>query len=130
MSLLTIPISPLQLAYGEIEREMQIIGINIVDSSQQLFLTQKIVYSYNSEDVSQDFKPTTQPIEINNSKNVYQRDLETFEKIPNPDYIDAETTPDVEQYLTASAYDYVVGILCENPQYFWQVLRECVLELS
>lgn len=112
MALFIQQIPPLQTAYGSIDREIQVIGFNCVDTTKEMIFPYIIKYSFNGEDVSKDFKPSAKPFEINNNKLMLVRD-ENFQPIPNPEYavalagnqlsptipnpeyVDEETTPGV-----------------------------------
>lgn len=128
MALLIQEIPPLQTAFGEIDREIHVLGINVVDTTKEMFLPYKIVYSFNGEDVSKDFKPSAKPIEIDNNMTVYQRNLEDFSIKANPDYIDGETTPWLDPYLVAPGYDYILSVFQSNPELIWIFIRGYIVE--
>ncbi len=88
MALLIQTIPPLQTALGAVDREIHILGANIVDVTKQMFFPYEIKYFKDGEDISKDYKPMAKPFEIHNGMEVYVRD-ENFNPIPNPAYADA-----------------------------------------
>lgn len=127
MALLIQSIPPLQTPYGLIDRDIHVIGLNIVDTTKELFLPYQIIYTYNGEDVSKDFKPFAKPIYIHNNMTVYQRNLEDFSKKSNPDFVEGES-PEEERYLVAPAYDYIIGVMKEYPELSWAFIRGYIVE--
>lgn len=93
-----------------VQRRINMFGLNVDGYDECATLPYEIEFTKNGIDVSSQFEKRGKPMQWRNSDLVYQRDLTTFqplvnpdyesavlanqlpENIPNPDYVDAETT--------------------------------------
>ena len=114
MAILIKQIPNMKAPLESIEREIHILGINIVDSTKEIFIPYEIKFFKDSVDVSDDMNQNAKPFHIHNGMTMYVRDtsfnpivdpvytdtLAKFEAqnpqyIPNPEYISQEETPDI-----------------------------------
>ena len=83
----------------------------------QVILDYEIIKTKNEINVTTSFKSKVDSKVFNNDMKLYKRSFEQetlFQPVPNPDFISVEETPDVEQFLTVGAFDFVIGDLAIN----------------
>lgn len=113
---------------NDVERIVSISGLIWADETKEMYVNYKIKYIKNGVDITQALNKEVRPIYIHNNMTVYQRNLEDFSKIPNPDFVDVETTPTTLQYKEAPAYDYITQIFTEHPELIWIFLSGYIME--
>lgn len=105
-----------------VQRRINIYGVNADGLEECATIPYEIQYTKNGLNVSDGFEKRFKPMQWKNSDFVYERNLETFEKIPNPDYqeafegnqlpqtipnpnyVDEETTPNMVQFIPNPEY--------------------------
>ena len=83
----------------------------------QVILDYEIIKTKNEINVTTSFKSKVDSKVFNNDMKLYKRSFEQetlFQPVQNPDFISVEETPDVEQFLTVGAFDFVIGDLAIN----------------
>lgn len=128
MAILSVPIANMNAPMNDVERIVSISGLIWADETKEMYVNYKIQYLKNGVDISEAFKKEVPSIHIHNNMTVYQRNLEDFSKIPNPDYVDVESTPTTLEFLEAPAYDYISGIFREHPELIWVMLTGYINE--
>ena len=128
MAILIKEIPNLKPPMEEISREIHIKGINIVDETKEFFITYETKHFKNGVDVSATMENLAKPFYIHNGMLMYDRDLDTFQPKPNPDYISAEETPDVEPFLLVAGYDWLIATFKARPDIIWTFLEGYILE--
>ncbi len=94
-----------------VQRKLNLYGLNVDGFDECATIPYEIEFTRNGKNVSNEFEKRGKPMQWRNSDFVYQRDLETFQPIsnpeyenallanqlsptiPNPNYIDLEKTP-------------------------------------
>lgn len=123
MAILIKQIPNMKAPLESIEREIHILGINIVDSTKEIFIPYEIKCHKDGIDVSLDMNRYAKPFHIHNGMMMYVRDnnfqpiedpvyteMKTrFEAghpefITNPEFITFDETPDVEPNLPNPDY--------------------------
>ena len=87
MAILIKKIPNLPYPLNDIEREIHILGINIVDPSKEIFIPYEIKFFKEGIDISNSMNKMARPFEINNNMLMWVRD-ENFEPIEDPVYTD------------------------------------------
>lgn len=128
MAILSVPIENMNAPMSDIERVVSISGLIWADETKEMYVNYKIKYIKNGVDITQALNKEVRPIYIHNNMTVYQRNLEDFSKIPNPDFVDAENTPTTLPFLEAPAYDYITQIFTEHPELIWIFLSGYIME--
>lgn len=85
----------------------------------QFIVEYSLVYSKDGVMIPE-LKNKVKPKRFSNEDIVYQRsfDAETFfQPIPNPDYVSEEDTPNVDQFLTMGAIDFIYGEIINNEEH-------------
>lgn len=127
-----------------VQRKINMFGLNVDGYDECATIPYEIQFTKNGVDVSDQFEKRGKPMQWRNSDLVYQRDLTTFQPLPNPDYEVAvlanqlpETDPNyindaqlllIDPFLTAPAFDYFVGLFTAYPQFFWEFLGKYIDE--
>ena len=133
MAILIKQIPNMKAPLESIEREIHILGINIVDSTKEIFIPYEIKFFKDSVDVSDDFNRNARPFHIHNGMTMYVRDTsfnpiedpvytqmvtnfenEEPELISNPDFISIEETPDIGELLPNP--NYVTQEMIDNKE--------------
>lgn len=127
MAIISQNIENMNAPMNDIERIVHIVGLIWADDSKQMIINYQIQYIKDEIDVTEGCKKEVKPVHIHNNMTVYQRD-ENFDKIPNENYIDSETTPDELEFLEAPAYDYIHNLFTTNPSIIWDFLRGYIME--
>lgn len=145
----------LPLPNENISRRIDFYGFNIDGYEDTATIPYSIAYTENDIDVSSQFEKQGKPMQWTNNQTVYQRNLQTGQPlinpdyeiavianqlnvtIPNPEYVDEQTTPDIAEYianpeyvtdnelanisqfLVAPAFSYFVEIFHAYPEIFW-----------
>lgn len=128
MSILLQEIPNMPAPFADIARKIDIFEIKINSDTKQFFLNYRIKNEKDSKDVSDLFKDKRRDWYIGNDKMVYQRDWNTFQPLPNPNYVSPEETPDQLQFLEAPAFDYLLQTFRERPDLIWIILDGYILE--
>jgi hypothetical protein len=128
MAIISVPIENMNVPMSDVRRIVSISGLIWADDTKEMYVNYKIQYLKNDVDITQALNKEVRPIHIHNNMTVYQRNLEDFSKIPNPDFVDVDTTPTTLQYLEAPAYDYITQIFTEHPELIWLFLSGYILE--
>lgn len=103
------PLSP------DVERFVQILK-NWNDSVDKVFdMYYKIRYVKDGVDVSGLFNQEIKVWRTDNSRMMLQRDFDTFQPIPNPNYVPGENDDTETQFLMAPAYDYTLNLIMNLP---------------
>ena len=113
---------------SDVSRKIELFEININSDTKQFFVNYRIKNEKEGIDISNEMRDKKKDWYIGNDKNVYQRDMETFEPLPNPDYISPEETPDELEFLEAPAFDYLLEIFKNKPELIWTILSGYILE--
>ena len=111
--------------FEDVEQKVRITTIKIdfqrednpIAGLPQVILDYEIIRTKSEVNVTSSFKSKVEPKVFNNDMKLYKRSFEPetlFQPIKNPDFISAEETPDVEQFLTIGAFDFVIGDLAIN----------------
>lgn len=128
MSILTQPIPNMAAPLADVSRKIELFEINVNSDAKQFFVNYRIKNEKDGIDISNEMRDKKKDWYIGNDKNVYQRDMETFEPLPNPDYISPEETPDELEYLEAPAFDYLLEVFKNKPELIWTILSGYILE--
>ena len=128
MSILIQPIPNMAAPLADVSRKIELFEININSDTKQFFVNYRIKNEKEGIDISNEMRDKKKDWYIGNDKNVYQRDMETFEPLPNPDYISPEETPDELEFLEAPAFDYLLEIFKNKPELIWTILSGYILE--
>ena len=123
-----LSIANMSAPMNDVERVVSISGLIWADDTKEMYVNYKIQYLKDGVDITQALSKEVRPIHIHNNMTVYQRNLADFSKIPNPDFVDMETTPTTLQYLEAPAYDYITQIFREHPNLIWIFLTGYIME--
>ena len=90
---------------------------NPIAGLPQVIISYEIIRTKNNVNVTSTFKSKAEPKVFNNDMKLYKRSFEAetlFQPIKNPDFISVEETPEVEEFLTVGAFDFVIGDLAIN----------------
>lgn len=128
MSILIQPIPNMAAPLADVSRKIELFEININSDTKQFFVNYRIKNEKEGIDISNEMRDKKKDWYIGNDKNVYQRDMETFEPLPNPDYISQEETPDELEFLEAPAFDYLLEVFKNKPELIWTILSGYILE--
>ena len=156
MAILIKQIPNMKAPLESIEREIHILGINIVDSTKEIFIPYEIKFFKDSVDVSDDMNKNAKQFHIHNGMLVYVRDqqfqpiedpvytemLLNFEAnepefiegpegtdpIKNPKYVTQEMLDNKERYLLMPGYDYLIQLYRQHPEVIWISLEAYILE--
>ena len=123
-----LSIANMSAPMNDVERVVSISGLIWADDTKEMYVNYKIQYLKDGVDITQALSKEVRPIHIHNNMTVYQRNLADFSKIPNPDFVDMETTPTTLQYLEAPAYDYITQIFRELSYLIWIFLTGYIME--
>lgn len=128
MSILTQSIPNMAAPLEEVSRKIELFEININSDTKQFFVNYRIKNEKDGIDISNEMKDKKKDWYIGNDKAVYQRDMETFQPLPNPNYVSQEETPNESEFLEAPAFDYILEIFKQRPDLIWAVLSGYILE--
>ena len=156
MAILIKQIPNMKAPLESIEREIHILGINIVDSTKEIFIPYEIKFFRDGVDVSADMNQNAKPFHIHNGMTIHARDqqfqpiedpvytemLLNFEAnepefiegpegtdpIKNPKYVTQEMLDNKERYLLMPGYDYLIQLYRQHPEVIWISLEAYILE--
>lgn len=128
MSILTQTIPNMAAPLADVSRKIELFEINVNSDTKQFFVNYRIKNEKEGIDISNEMRDKKKDWYIGNDKNVYQRDMVTFQPLPNPDYISPEETPDELEFLEAPAFDYLLEIFKNRPELIWTILSGYILE--
>lgn len=111
--------------FEDVEQKVRITTIKVdfqiednpIQGLPQVILDYEIIRTKNEINVTTSFKSKVDSKVFNNDMKLYKRSFEQetlFQPVQNPDFISVEETPDVEQFLTVGAFDFVIGDLAIN----------------
>ena len=130
MAILIKQIPNMKAPLESIEREIHILGINIVDSTKEIFIPYEIKFFKDSVDVSDDMNKNAKPFHIHNGMMMYVRD-NNFQPIVDPVYTDtrAKVEAQTTQYSPNPEYKSqeetpVIPGEIENPDYVSQEMLD------
>jgi hypothetical protein len=101
----------------EIERTINIVGINMNSDAATFDIYYRIVYAMNGQDMSNMFNVQVPNWHIDNTQRMMVRD-ENFKPIPNPDFVEQKNEEgnvinEIERYVTMPAFDYVKMLIMD-----------------
>jgi len=128
MSILEQNIPNMSAPFTEVERKIEIFELKINSNVKQFFVDYRIVSTKDGVDVSDKFVNKRKDWYIGNDKNVYQRTFPNFQPIPNPDFISPDETPNQTEFLEAPAFDYLLQVFKDHPEFIFQILSGYILE--
>ncbi|HAP94529.1 hypothetical protein [Epilithonimonas hominis] len=128
MSILVQEIPNMVAPFQDVARKIELFEININSDTKQFFVNYRIKNEKDNIDVSAVFKDKKKDWYIGNDKTVYQRNWDTFQPLPNPEYISPEETPNELQFLEAPAFDYLLQTFKDRPDLIWVILSGYILE--
>ncbi|MCY1502641.1 hypothetical protein D9M68_367420 [compost metagenome] len=106
--------------FEDVERWVQITA-NYNDSRLKTFdLYYRMRYERDGADISNQFNQDFPVWRTDNSRMMFQRDLETFERMLNPDFVEVvdelgNIMNEEERHLMQPAYDYTVYLMMQLP---------------